>query len=208
MASLNKVLLIGNLTRNPELRYTPSGTAVCDLGLAVNRNYTLADGSQKKDTLFVDINVWGHQAESASRYLQKGSSVFIEGRLHLETWEDKEKVKKSKYKVVAERVQFLGSRNQGTGDASGQYGDTDAGGISDEYEQQQPASKNVAPSTRQQAPQYRREAAATSVAQAPRQMPQQARQQAFPPANNPPPMPLPENDVFEVDDQQGEGIPF
>lgn len=110
MASYNKVLLLGNLTRDPEVRYTPKGTAVATLGLAVNETYTTAGGEQKEETVFVDIDVWGRQAETAGQYLSKGRPVFVEGRLRLDSWEDKESgQKRSKLKVVALRIQFLGA---------------------------------------------------------------------------------------------------
>jgi single-strand DNA-binding protein len=122
MAYLNKVLLIGNLTKDPELRYTASGTAVCDFSLAVNRVYT-SNGEKKEETCFIDINVWGRQAESVSKYLHKGSSAFIEGRLQLDQWEDKEtRQKRSRIKVVADRVQFLNSPRSSTEfEAGGNY---------------------------------------------------------------------------------------
>lgn len=111
MANLNKVLLIGNLTRNPELKYTPSGSAVCDFGIATNRTYT-SNNEKKEEVCFVDISVWGKQAESCSQYLQKGSPVFIEGRLKLDQWLDKDTQKqRSRLTVVAERVQFLSSKD-------------------------------------------------------------------------------------------------
>ena len=114
MASYNKVLLMGNLTRDPEVRYTPKGTAVAALGLAVNRVYTTEAGEQKEEVTFVDIEVWGRQAETAGEYLSKGRPVFIEGRLRLDSWEDKESgQKRNKLKVVAERVQFLGAPKHG-----------------------------------------------------------------------------------------------
>ena len=114
MASLNKVLLLGNLTRTPELRYTPSGMAVADLRLAVNRNYTTQSGEKRKDTCFLTIVVWGKQAESSGEYLDKGSSIFVEGRLQTRDWEAKDGQKRSVTEVVAERVQFL-SRTKGSG---------------------------------------------------------------------------------------------
>ncbi len=114
MASYNKVLLMGNLTRDPEVRYTPKGTAIANLGLAVNRVYTMESGEQKEEVTFVDIEVWGRQAETAGQYLSKGRPVFIEGRLRLDSWEDKESgQKRNKLKVVAERVQFLGAPRAG-----------------------------------------------------------------------------------------------
>jgi len=109
MATVNKVFLIGNLTRDPELRYTPSGSAVCEFGIAINRVFT-SNNERKEETCFVDVNAWGRQAENCAKYLQKGSSVCIEGRLHLDQWEDRETGRpRSKLKVVAERTQFLGA---------------------------------------------------------------------------------------------------
>src|ERR1035438_2607682 len=108
MASYNKVLLMGNLTRDPEVKYTPKGTALANLGLAVNRRWTTETGEQKEEVTFVDVEVWGRQAETAGQYLSKGRPVFVEGRLKLDSWEDKESgQKRNKLKVVAERVQFL-----------------------------------------------------------------------------------------------------
>lgn len=111
MASLNKVFLAGNLTRNPELRYTPGGTAVAQFGIAVNRRYKNRDGQVQEEATFIDIEVWGKQAETASEYLTKGSSVLIEGRLKLDSWESKQTgEKRSKLRVVGERIQFIGAR--------------------------------------------------------------------------------------------------
>jgi single-strand DNA-binding protein len=110
MASYNKVLLMGNLTRDPEVRYTPKGTAIANIGLAVNRVYSTEGGEQKEEVTFIDIEVWGRQAETVGQYLAKGRPVFVEGRLKLDSWEDKESgQKRQKLKVVAERVQFLGA---------------------------------------------------------------------------------------------------
>ncbi len=116
MASLNKVMLIGNLTRDPEVRYTPKGNAVTDLGLAINRNYTTDSGEKREETTFVDVVLWGRTAEIAGQYLQKGRPVFIEGRLQLDSWEDKNTgQKRSKLRVVGENMQFLGSPRDGEG---------------------------------------------------------------------------------------------
>jgi len=112
MASYNKVLIMGNLTRNPELRFTPSGTAVCDLSLAINESYQNKAGESVEKTVFVEIVVWGKQAESSSEYLQKGSAAFVEGRLQLDTWESKEGEKRSKLRVRADRVQFIGNNEK------------------------------------------------------------------------------------------------
>ena len=118
MANLNKVLLMGNLTRDPEVRYTPKGTAVTELGIAVNRIYTGENGEKREEVTFVDVTVWGRTAENVGEYLRKGRPVFIEGRLQLDSWEDKQSgQKRNKLKVVADNVQFLGSR--GSGGASG-----------------------------------------------------------------------------------------
>jgi len=121
MASYNKVLLLGNLTRDPQVRYTPGGTAVAELGLAVNRTWFDKQANQKKEeTTFVDVTLWGRQAEVAGEYLSKGRSVFIEGRLQLDQWEDKQSgEKRSKLKVVAEGMQMVGGRNEGGGGGGG-----------------------------------------------------------------------------------------
>lgn len=108
MANLNKVFLIGNLTRAVELRYAPSGTAVASFGLATNRNFTSQTGEKKQETCFVRIVVWGRQAETCNQYLAKGSAVFVEGRLIYRTWDGKDGQKKSTLEVRADRVQFLG----------------------------------------------------------------------------------------------------
>lgn len=108
MANLNKVMLIGNLTRDPELRYTPKGTAVADIGLAINRVWSNDQGQKQEDTTYVDVTLWGRQAELAQQYLSKGRGAYIEGRLQLDTWDDKETGKKrSKLKVIGENLQFL-----------------------------------------------------------------------------------------------------
>ena len=109
--NLNKVMIAGNLTRDPELRYTPKGTAVAELGLAINRVFSDDQGVKKEDATFVDVTLWGRTAEIAQQYLHKGSPVFIEGRLQLDTWEDKESgQKRSRLRVVGENMQLLGSK--------------------------------------------------------------------------------------------------
>src|SRR6187399_953363 len=120
MANLNKVLLLGNVTRDPEVRYTPKGSAVCDLGVAVNRSYTTDNGEKREETTFVDVTLWGRTAEVAGEYLKKGRPVFIEGRLQLDTWDDKQSgQKRSKLRVIGETMQLLGSRGGGGGAESG-----------------------------------------------------------------------------------------
>jgi single-strand DNA-binding protein len=120
MASFNKVILLGNLTRDPEVRYTPKGTAVTELGMAVNRVYTAENGEKREETTFVDVTLWGRTAEIAGEYLKKGRPVFIEGRLQLDTWDDKQSgQKRSKLKVVGEGLQLIGSRPSGGGGGAG-----------------------------------------------------------------------------------------
>jgi len=115
MASFNKVILVGNLTRDPEVRYTPGGTAVCDITLAVNAQWTDKRTNERKEEVsFIDVTLWGRTAEIAGEYLAKGRPVLIEGRLHQEKWDDKETgQKRTKLKVVAEGMQLLGSRQDG-----------------------------------------------------------------------------------------------
>ncbi len=126
MASFNKVILLGNLTRDPEVRYTPKGTAVTELGMAVNRVYTAENGEKREETTFVDVTLWGRTAEIAGEYLKKGRPVFIEGRLQLDTWDDKKSgQKRSKLKVVGEGLQLIGSRPGGGGGGGG--GDEEGG---------------------------------------------------------------------------------
>ena len=128
MASFNKVLLLGNLTRDPEVRYTPKGTAVTELGMAVNRVYTAENGEKREETTFVDVTLWGRTAEIAGEYLKKGRPVFIEGRLQLDTWDDKQSgQKRSKLKVVGEGLQLIGSRPGGGGGGGG-GGEENSGG--------------------------------------------------------------------------------
>jgi len=118
MANLNKVFLIGRLTRDPELRYTTNGKAMTELSIAVNRSFTAADGDRREETTFIDITVWNRQAETCCQYLKKGRSVHVEGHLKLDSWEDKASgEKRSKLRVGAENVQFLDSRgNDGGGE--------------------------------------------------------------------------------------------
>lgn len=116
MAYLNKVFLIGNLTRDPELRVTPKGTAICQFGLAVNRQFKDESGQTRDETTFVDIEAWGKQGELVSKYLTKGSPAMVEGRLKLDQWEDKQSgQKRSKLKIVLDNVQFLGRPGGGAG---------------------------------------------------------------------------------------------
>ena len=125
MANFNKVLLVGNLTRDPELKHTPSNQAVAQIGLAVNRNFQTKDGEKREETTFVDCEAWGRTAEVMSQYLAKGRPVLVEGRLKLDQWQDKDGNNRSKLKVVIENFQFLGGRGEG-----GQGGGGGGGGQS------------------------------------------------------------------------------
>lgn len=110
MASFNKVILMGNLTRDPELRYTPKGTAVARIGMAINRVWRSETGEQREETTFVDVDAFGRQAETIAQYLKKGNPLLVEGRLRLDTWEDKQtNQKRSKLGVVLESFRFVGS---------------------------------------------------------------------------------------------------
>lgn len=126
MPDYNRVLLAGRLTRDPELRYTPSGTAVADLSLAVSETYRNKAGESVEQTCFVDIVVWARQAETSAQYLFKGSPALIEGRLQLDKWQNKDGETRSKLRVRADRVQFLGSPGSRAG-----YDDTPGGPVAD-----------------------------------------------------------------------------
>jgi len=126
MASYNKVILMGNLTRDPELRVTPKGTAICQLGLAVNRQFKDESGASRDETTFVDIEAWGRQAETIAKYCTKGKPLFIEGRLKLDSWDDKTTgQKRSKLKIVLENFQFVGAREGGSGGPAASGEDVD-----------------------------------------------------------------------------------
>jgi single-strand DNA-binding protein len=119
MASFNKVILVGNLTRDPELRYTPKGMAIAKLGLAVNRTWKNESGESKEEVTFVDIDAFGKQAETIAQYLKKGSPLLMEGRLRLDQWDDKQTgQKRSRLGVVLEGFQFLGGGNRAEGGAA------------------------------------------------------------------------------------------
>jgi single-strand DNA-binding protein len=136
MANLNKVMLIGNLTRDPELKYTPKGMAIAQLGLAVNRVWSNEAGEKQEEVTFIDVEMFGRKAEVAAEYLKKGRPVFIEGRLKLDSWDDKATgQKRSKLKVVGESLEFLGSREGGGG----------GGESSGEGRPQRPAAGKPAP---------------------------------------------------------------
>jgi single-strand DNA-binding protein len=115
MPSVNRCFLMGNLTKDPEIRYTSAGTAIANIGLALSRVYSAEDGEKKEEVTFVDVVFFGRQAEVAGQYLKKGRPVFIEGRLQLDTWEDKQTgQKRSRLRVVGENLQLLGGRPERT----------------------------------------------------------------------------------------------
>ncbi|MDB2430212.1 single-stranded DNA-binding protein [Akkermansiaceae bacterium] len=143
MASVNKVMLLGNLTRDPEIRYTPKGTAVTDLGMAINRIRTGDNGERIEEVTYVDVTLWGRSAELAGQYLGKGRSVFIEGRLQLDQWDDKATgQKRSRLRVVGENMQFIGGQGQGGGGGNAQGGNQQQ---SKPAQQQQQTSGDSAP---------------------------------------------------------------
>jgi len=120
MPSLNKVLLMGNLTRDPELRVTPKGTPICQFSLAINRQFKMESGESREEVIYVDVEAWGKQGETISKYCTKGRPLYVEGRLRLDQWEDKNtKEKRSRMKVVLEQFQFLGDGRGGAGGGSG-----------------------------------------------------------------------------------------
>src|SRR5438552_11532195 len=120
MPSLNKVLLMGNLTRDPELRVTPKGTSICQFSLAINRQFKMESGETREEVIYVDVEAWGKQGETIAKYVTKGRPLYVEGRLRLDQWEDKNtKEKRSRMKVVLEQFQFLGDGRGGGGSAGG-----------------------------------------------------------------------------------------
>lgn len=133
MASFNRVILVGNLTRDPELRYIPSGTPVCEITIAINDRFKRND-QWVEETTFVDVTLWTRLAEITSEYLSKGSPILIEGRLKLDRWE-KEGQKHSKLRVVAEKMQMLGSRDGSRGGGGGRSGGNSGGGESSQYDE-------------------------------------------------------------------------
>ncbi len=138
MASFNRVILMGNVTRDPELRYLASGSAVCELGMAMNRRYKDKDGNWVDEPTYVDVTLWSRTAEIAGEYLSKGSPVLIEGHLKLDSWE-KDGKKNYKLKVVGDTMQLLGTRGQGGG--GGQAGAGQAGGGERSERQERPAAR-------------------------------------------------------------------
>lgn len=121
MANLNKVMLIGNLTRDPELRVTPKGTSIAQFSLAINRRFKGSDGNDAEEVVYVDCEAWAKTGETIAKYVTKGRPLFVEGRLKLDQWEDKtSKEKRSRMKVVVENFQFLGGQNQSGSNSEGE----------------------------------------------------------------------------------------
>jgi len=146
MANVNKVILIGNVTRDPEVKFTSKGSAVTDIGLAINRNYTLDNGEKREETTFVDVELWGRLAENAGEYAKKGRPLYVEGRLRMDTWEDKASgQKRSRMKVVGENLQLLGGRTEGGGGRP-------AGGGGDHESHEASAPRRTAPPPSRPAP--------------------------------------------------------
>ncbi len=156
MPNLNKVQLMGNLTRDPEVRYTPKGTAVTDIGLAINRSYSSDEGERREETTFVDITFWGRLAEIIGEYMKKGRPLYVEGRLQLDTWEDKTTgQQRSRLKVVGENFQFLGGREDGGGGGGSSRGTTSSsfeGGRSGGDHPDDRGGASSGPAPRQSAP--------------------------------------------------------
>ncbi len=124
MASFNKVILLGNLTRDPETRVTANGNTICKMGMAVSRVYSTRDGERREETTFVDIDAFGRQAEVITKYMRKGRPLMVEGRLRLDQWETNDGQKRSKLNVVLENFQFVGGRDDNAGGGSGGYEDS------------------------------------------------------------------------------------
>ncbi|MBT65487.1 MAG: single-stranded DNA-binding protein [Puniceicoccaceae bacterium] len=147
MASFNKVILMGNLTRDPETRVTVNGLTICKLGLAVSRVFSTKDGERREETTFVDIDAFGKQAEVITKYFRKGKPILVEGRLKLDQWETNEGQKRSKLGVVLENFQFVGGRDDN--DSSGGSGSGGSAASSGGYEQSSPPKRESKPTASQ-----------------------------------------------------------
>jgi single-strand DNA-binding protein len=144
MANYNKVMLMGNLTRDPQLSYTPNQSAVVDFGLAINRKWKGQDGTMHEDVCFVDCTAFGRQGENINKYLSKGSGVFVEGRLTFDSWTGQDGTKRSKLKVTVENSQFLPRGGQGQGGGDDQGGGGEQGGSDyGESSRSQPQSRST-----------------------------------------------------------------
>lgn len=150
MASYNKVILMGNLTRDPEMRVTASGLSICKFGIAVSRKFKTADGEMKEETTFVDIDSFGRQAETISKYMAKGRPIHLEGRLKLDQWETQQGEKRSKLGVILESFQFVGSRNENEGVSHS--ADDGNGASASQLEQSSPPPRTTQPAATASAP--------------------------------------------------------
>ena len=146
MPNLNKVMLMGNLTRDPEIKYTPKGTAIAAFTIATNRKYTLETGEKREEVTFVDVEAYGKQAEVIGEYVKKGRPIYAEGRLKMDQWDDKATgQKRSKMKVVLEAFEFLGTREGGGGGGGGDVPDSTAD-YADSQAASPPPQRRAAPS--------------------------------------------------------------
>jgi len=127
MASFNKVILMGNMTRDPQLKYLPNNTAVCEFGLAVNHKWRDRDGNQREDVCFVDLSAFGRQGEVINQYMSKGKPILIEGRLKYDTWTGQDGQKRSRHNIVVDNFQFVGSRDSGGQGGQGDYNRSSGG---------------------------------------------------------------------------------
>ena len=145
MPALNKVLLMGNLTRDPELRVTPKGTPICQFALAINRTFKMESGETREEVTYVDIEAWGKQGETIAKYCTKGRPLYVEGRLRLDQWEDKNtKEKRSRMKIVLENFQFLGDSRGGGGGGGGASAGAGGGDEGNSPERHAPPSRGPA----------------------------------------------------------------
>jgi len=197
MADLNKVFLMGRLTFDPELRRTPTGTAVSELRLATSRTWLGRDGERREETLYIDVTVWDRQAENCCQYLRKGSGVHVEGFLKMDTWDDKTTgEKRSKVRVSADRVQFLDSRR---GDSGG-----GTGGPDDDYGSAAPPARD--PAARRSGPSSARPSGGGGYSEPRGSASNNANGPARP--NSPPPGPSDHHSPVESDDREQDDIPF
>ena len=139
MTAMNRVFLAGNLTRDPELRRTGHGNAVVQMGLAINESYTNKNGDKVESTCFSEVTAWGRVAEACEKYLSKGAQVLVEGRLETEAWQTEQGEKRTRLKVRADRVQFLGSPRKGNGNSSGNGGGSGSSGNRDRSRRVEPS---------------------------------------------------------------------
>lgn len=185
MPNLNKVMLMGNLTRDPQLSYLPSQTAVCEISIAINRRWMGQDGQQKEEVTFVECSMFGKRGEVLAKYLKKGQPIYVEGRLKLDQWEAQDGTKRSKLRVIVENFEFIGGR-QGGGEGGGGY---EGGGEEGGYAPRPQQARSFAPRQPQGRPMQQRPAAP-----APQQQPQYDPGADAPAPDDAPP-PISEDDI-------------